>query len=214
MSTLENIDIVEIATLVVALTIAIVGHEIAHGFVAYKFGDETAKNQNRLSINPIRHVDPLGTIIVPALLYLSTGFVIGWAKPVPVNTYTVIRNGGYKAAILVSLAGIIYNFILAILAFFAIKSGFVPSILIQFFFMLMAVNLILGMFNLYPIPPLDGSKALEYLFRMLNLQSVANLLSSAQKYGMIVLVIIVISPISQQVFYPIRYVFALFRNML
>ncbi|QKF92490.1 site-2 protease family protein [Campylobacter sp. CCUG 57310] len=214
MSTLENIDIVEIATLVVALTIAIVGHEIAHGFVAYKFGDETAKNQNRLSINPIRHVDPLGTIIVPALLYLSTGFVIGWAKPVPVNTYTVIRNGGYKAAILVSLAGIIYNFILAILAFFAIKSGFVPSILIQFFFMLMAVNLILGMFNLYPIPPLDGSKALEYLFRMLNLQSVANLLSSAQKYGMIVLVIIVISPISQQVFYPIRYAFALFRNML
>ncbi|WP_169942482.1 site-2 protease family protein [Campylobacter sp. RM15925] len=214
MSALENIDIVEIATLVVALTIAIVGHEIAHGFVAYKFGDETAKNQNRLSINPIRHVDPLGTIIVPALLYLSTGFVIGWAKPVPVNTYTVIRNGGYKAAILVSLAGIIYNFILAILAFFAIKSGFVPSILIQFFFMLMAVNLILGMFNLYPIPPLDGSKALEYLFRMLNLQSVANLLSSAQKYGMIVLVIIVISPISQQVFYPIRYVFALFRYML
>lgn len=214
MSAFENIDIVEIATLVVALTIAIVGHEIAHGFVAYKFGDTTAKNQNRLSINPIRHVDPLGTIIAPALLYLSTGFVIGWAKPVPVNTYTVIRNGGYKAAILVSLAGIIYNFILAILAFFAIKSGFVPSILIQFFFMLMAVNLILGMFNLYPIPPLDGSKALEYLFRMLNLQSAANLLSSAQKYGMIVLVIIVISPISQQVFYPIRYVFALFRNML
>ncbi|MGB2552450.1 site-2 protease family protein [Campylobacter sp. MOP51] len=214
MSALENIDIVEIATLVVALTIAIVGHEIAHGFVAYKFGDTTAKNQNRLSINPIRHVDPLGTIIVPALLYLSTGFVIGWAKPVPVNTYTVIRNGGYKAAILVSLAGIIYNLILAILAFFAIKSGFVPSILIQFFFMLMAVNLILGMFNLYPIPPLDGSKALEYLFRMLNLQSAANILSSAQKYGMIVLVIIVISPIGQQVFYPIRYVFALFRNML
>ncbi|MDO5046447.1 site-2 protease family protein [Campylobacter sp.] len=214
MSGFENIDIVEIITLIVALTVAIVGHEIAHGWVAFKFGDTTAKSLGRLSINPIRHVDPLGTIIVPALLYLSTGFVIGWAKPVPVNTYTVIRNGGYMGAICVSLAGITYNFILAALAFGALKSGFAPALLAQFFFMLMAVNLILGLFNLYPIPPLDGSKALEYLLRMLNSQSAANLLSSSQRYGMIVLVIIVISPIGNQVFYPIRYILSAFVSAL
>lgn len=214
MNAFENIDIIEIITLIIALTVAIVGHEIAHGLAAFKFGDATAKNLGRLSINPIKHVDPLGTVIVPALLYLSTGFVIGWAKPVPVNTYTVIRNGGYKAAICVSLAGIIYNFILAALAFGVLKSGLVPAILAQFFFMLMAVNLILGLFNLYPIPPLDGSKALEYLFRTLNLQSAANLLSNAQRYGMILLVIIVISPVGKQVFYPIRYILSAFTAML
>lgn len=205
MSGFENIDIIEIITLVIALTIAIVGHEIAHGWVAYKFKDNTAKNLGRLSINPIKHIDPFGTIIVPGLLYLTAGFVIGWAKPVPINGYTVIRNGGYKAMILVSLAGIIYNFILATISFFMIKTGIFQADLQKFLIMLMLVNLILGLFNLYPIPPLDGSQAVEYTLRSINLHKIASLFSSLQRYGMIILILIIASPLKDYVFYPIRY---------
>lgn len=205
MSGFENIDILEIITLVIALTIAIVGHEIAHGWVAYKFKDNTAKNLGRLSINPIKHIDPFGTIIVPGLLYLTAGFVIGWAKPVPINGYTVIRNGGYKAMILVSLTGIIYNFILATISFFMIKTGIFQADLQKFLIMLMLVNLILGLFNLYPIPPLDGSQAVEYTLRSINLHKIASLFSSLQRYGMIILILIIASPLKDYVFYPIRY---------
>ncbi|QKG28994.1 site-2 protease family protein [Campylobacter sp. RM16187] len=205
MSGFENIDIVEIVTLVIALTIAIVGHEIAHGWVAYKFKDNTAKNLGRLSINPIKHIDPFGTIIFPGLLYITAGFVIGWAKPVPINAHTVIRNGGYKAMILVSLAGIIYNFILATISFFMIKTGIFQADLQKFLIMLMLVNLILGLFNLYPIPPLDGSQAVEYSLRSINLHKIASLFSSLQRYGMIILILIIASPLKDHVFYPIRY---------
>ncbi|QCD52936.1 site-2 protease family protein [Campylobacter sp. RM16192] len=205
MSGFENIDILDIITLVIALTIAIVGHEIAHGWVAYKFKDNTAKNLGRLSINPIKHIDPFGTIIVPGLLYLTAGFVIGWAKPVPINGYTVIRNGGYKAMILVSLAGIIYNFILVTISFFMIKTGIFQADLQKFLIMLMLVNLILGLFNLYPIPPLDGSQAVEYTLRSINLHKIASLFSSLQRYGMIILILIIASPLKDYVFYPIRY---------
>ncbi|WP_169974088.1 MULTISPECIES: site-2 protease family protein [unclassified Campylobacter] len=205
MSGFENIDIVEIVTLVIALTIAIVGHEIAHGWVAYKFKDNTAKNLGRLSINPIKHIDPFGTIIFPGLLYITAGFVIGWAKPVPINANTVIRNGGYKAMILVSLAGIIYNFILATISFFMIKTGIFQADLQKFLIMLMLVNLILGLFNLYPIPPLDGSQAVEYSLRSINLHKIASLFSSLQRYGMIILILIIASPLKDYVFYPIRY---------
>lgn len=205
MSGFENIDIVEIVTLVIALTIAIVGHEIAHGWVAYKFKDNTAKNLGRLSINPIKHIDPFGTIIFPGLLYITAGFVIGWAKPVPINAHTVIRNGGYKAMILVSLAGIIYNFILATISFFMIKTGIFQADLQKFLIMLMLVNLILGLFNLYPIPPLDGSQAVEYSLRSINLHKIASLFSSLQRYGMIILILIIASPLKDYVFYPIRY---------
>ena len=112
-----NFDPIKVATIVISLIIAIVGH----GYVAYKFGDNTAKSLGRLSINPIKHIDLVGTIIVPLVLYLSTGMIFGWAKPVPVNTYTVVRNGGYKAAIYVSLAGICYNIILGVLSLFVLN---------------------------------------------------------------------------------------------
>jgi len=107
-------DILQISAMVLALAVAIIGHEIMHGLTAYKYGDPTAKMQGRLSINPIVHVDIVGTIIVPALLYFSNApFLFGWAKPVPVNMRVVINNGGYNGAIAVSLAGIVYNFFVA-----------------------------------------------------------------------------------------------------
>jgi peptidase M50 len=192
-----NFDPIKVATIVLSLIIAIVGHEIAHGYVAYKFGDNTAKNLGRLSINPIKHIDPVGTIIVPLVLYLSTGMMFGWAKPVPVNTYTVVRNGGYKAAIYVSLAGICYNVILGILSLFVLKALLnieTFEILLQFLFTLALLNLMLAIFNLYPIPPLDGFHAL------------AEKLESISRYGFVILIIILVSPLKDTIFYPTRYV--------
>ena len=125
--TMESIDLLKILAAVLALAIAIIGHEIGHGLVAYVYGDTTAKNAGRLSINPLIHVDLVGTIIVPATMYFlpmllggESGFLFGWAKPVPVNMATVIRNGGYNAAMQVDLAGIVYNFTLAVFASIAI----------------------------------------------------------------------------------------------
>jgi len=113
---MDTVNLLEIIATVLALMIAIIGHEIMHGYVAYRYGDNTAKYQGRLSINPIVHVDIVGTIIVPAVLFFSGApFMFGWAKPVPIFIPTVIRNGGYKAAIHVSLAGIAYNFTLALI---------------------------------------------------------------------------------------------------
>ena len=197
MGFIDNIDIVKVATIVISLIIAIVGHEIAHGYVAYKFGDNTAKSLGRLSINPIKHIDLVGTIIVPLVLYLSTGMMFGWAKPVPVNTYTVVRNGGYKAAIYVSLAGICYNVILGILSLFVLKALLnieTFEILLQFLFTLALLNLMLAIFNLYPIPPLDGLHAL------------AEKLGGISRYGFVILIIILISPLKDTIFYPTRYV--------
>jgi len=113
---LESSEIIKILLTVVILILAIVGHEIMHGLVAYKYGDNTAKDAGRLSINPIVHIDPIGTIVVPALLYISSaGFLFGWAKPVPVNIRTVIARGGYVGAMAVALAGIFYNLVLALI---------------------------------------------------------------------------------------------------
>ncbi|WP_459894408.1 site-2 protease family protein [Campylobacter concisus] len=204
-----NIDPIRIASIVIALVIAIVGHEIAHGYVAYKFGDNTAKNLGRLSINPIKHIDPVGTIIVPLVLYLSTGMMFGWAKPVPVNTYTVVRNGGYKAAIYVSLAGILYNIILGIATLFVLKVLLnieTFEILLQFLYTLALLNLILAVFNLYPIPPLDGFHAVEYALRNFGFHALADKLDSISRYGFIILIIILISPLKETIFYPTRYI--------
>ena len=134
---METVDILEIIAIVLALLIAIIGHEIMHGYVAYRYGDMTAKYEGRLSINPLVHIDPVGTLIVPAVLYFSSApFMFGWAKPVPIFIPTVLRNGGNKAAIAVSLAGIGYNFVLAALC--ALLLGFFQDLhevdtLIQYF---------------------------------------------------------------------------------
>ena len=137
----------------VPLLYAIIFHELAHGYVAYQMGDPTAKNRGRLSLNPLKHLDPLGTL----MLFL-VGF--GWAKPVPVN-FSYIQNYR-KGMILVSSAGIIMNMLLAFLALFLFSLLDLPqSSLIALVLLVFAkINIILAAFNLIPIPPLDGSKIL------------------------------------------------------
>ena len=212
-----NFDLIKTTITIIVLIIAVVGHEIAHGFIAYKFGDFTAKNLGRLSINPIRHIDLLGTIIVPTLMYIGTGVTFGWAKPVPVNMAVVVRNGGWLAAIGVALAGIAYNFILFLVSFLLVK--FAPieimgDIGIKFIFTFMIINFILALFNLYPIAPLDGSKALEYALRIFRLNSLANILESTQKYGFIIIAVIIISPLKEYFFMPLRYMIDILKFMI
>jgi Zn-dependent protease len=185
---MESIDLLKILAAVLALAIAIIGHEIMHGWVAYKYGDMTAKNAGRLSINPLIHVDLVGTIIVPAAMYFlpmllggDGGFLFGWAKPVPINTPTVIRSGGYNAAMQVDLAGIVYNFTMATLASVAIVAMAGPTnadslfyvLTYLFVFQLIIINVVLGVFNLLPIPQFDGAHFLMHLSLKYKINAVA-----------------------------------------
>ncbi len=212
---MDTVNLLEIIATILALMIAIIGHEIMHGYVAYRYGDNTAKYQGRLSINPIVHVDIVGTIIVPAVLFFSGApFMFGWAKPVPIFIPTVIRNGGYKAAIHVSLAGIAYNFILAlicagVLSFFQDLhqvNSYIEYFVVYFFIQSLIYNVVLGLFNLYPIPPLDGSHALTYLGMIMGWDGLVRLYESMERYGMLILILFIATPLSHYFFMPIRYV--------
>jgi Zn-dependent protease len=157
-----------IATWLVPLAIAIVFHEVAHGWVAKLFGDPTASELGRLSLNPIRHVDPVGTVILPMILAVTGAPIFGWAKPVPINPFR-LRNPRWHM-VLVAAAGPLSNILLAVLTALGIgvllsvagqsvgggAAQFVMTNLTNF----MAINLFLAVFNLIPIPPFDGSKML------------------------------------------------------
>lgn len=145
------------------LLIAIILHEIAHGYAAYRLGDSTAKAHGRLSLNPLKHIDVFGTILLPAMLIFSgVGFVFGWAKPVPVNFNNLHHYR--RDMIIVSAAGIVTNIILAVLSALLlilaeyIPEGFMQGLLSVFLINMVVYNIILAVFNLLPIPPLDGSK--------------------------------------------------------
>lgn len=141
---------------------SIILHEIAHGYAALKFGDETAKHHDRLTLNPVPHVDPIGTILFPAVQLIFAGRVyLGWAKPVPVNTHNLEpRTAG---EIVVAVAGVTVNFCIAValaivIGFFPLRSWENP--LVEVFRDVMVANIGLMLFNLLPIPPLDGSHVL------------------------------------------------------
>ncbi|RUM44399.1 MAG: site-2 protease family protein [Hydrogenimonas sp.] len=206
----SDLDIIKVIAAVLALMVAIIGHEIMHGYVAYRYGDATAKMAGRLSINPIVHIDPIGTIAVPALLYFSGApFLFGWAKPVPVDMRTVIYNGGYKAGIAVALAGVTYNFLLAIVGAVLLGLLDAPQSLLSAFIMLFLMygivfNVVLGTFNLWPFPPLDGSNALRFLAMQFRWQPVIDLLNKVEPIGMILLIIVIATPLSEWFFMPAR----------
>jgi Zn-dependent protease len=207
---MESIDLLKILAAVLALAVAIIGHEIMHGWVAYMYGDTTAKNAGRLSINPLIHVDLVGTIIVPATMYFlpmllggESGFLFGWAKPVPINTATVIRSGGYNAAMQVDLAGIVYNFTMATLASVALIAMTQPTtadslvyvFAYLFVFQLLIINVVLGVFNLLPIPQFDGAHFLMHLALKYKVNAVAEFFYKNERYGIIVVLIILMTPL-------------------
>ncbi|MDD5372275.1 MAG: site-2 protease family protein [Sulfurimonas sp.] len=211
---MESIDLLKLLAAVLALAIAIIGHEIMHGWVAYIYGDTTAKNAGRLTVNPVSHVDLVGTIIVPAATYFlpmllgaDSGFLFGWAKPVPINMATVIRNAGYNGAMQVDLAGVVYNFTLAAFVSIAIINMSQPNTadsLIYIFtylllFQMLIINVVLGVFNLLPIPQFDGAHFLIHLSLKHKINSVAEFFYKNEKYGIIIVLIILMTPLKNYI---------------
>jgi Zn-dependent protease len=186
---------------IAVLIISVMAHEIAHGAAALYFGDPTAKNQGRLTLNPLKHIDLFGSIILPVLLYLTnSGFLMGWAKPVPYNPYN-LRNRRL-GEFCVSIAGILTNFLIAII--FAVVIRFAVSLglsqpVIDLMLYIILLNVTLGIFNLIPIPPLDGSKILYTLIPY----RYEHHLITLEKYGFYFLIFFIIffgHYISQAVF--------------
>lgn len=150
------------------LIMSVVMHEVSHGQAALMLGDPTAKLSGRLSLNPVKHLDLFGSVLLPILTFLSAGFIIGWAKPVPYNPYN-LKNQKWGPA-LVALAGPGANIVLALIFGIILRTtgAFAPILLspaiMQISLSIILINLILAVFNLTPIPPLDGSKILFSLF--------------------------------------------------
>ncbi len=170
---------------IIPILFAITLHEAAHGWVAGKFGDHTARMMGRVTLNPVKHIDPVGTILVPAaLLIMSTGFIFGWAKPVPIN-FNALRSPK-SGMIWVALAGPGANLIMAIgwlLVFFlAIKMN-IP-ILQRMADAGILINILLAVFNLLPIPPLDGSRVISALLP----NPLAYKYNQLEQYGLFILI--------------------------
>lgn len=152
---------------VLPVVFAITGHEVAHGWMALQFGDKTAQQLGRISLNPLKHIDPLGTIIIPGLMLITfTGFIFGWAKPVPVDARNFKQPK--QAMIWVALAGPFSNLLMAfgwaLLARLGVSLSefeWVSNPLIQTGKAGISINLVLALLNMLPIPPLDGSRVLS-----------------------------------------------------
>jgi Zn-dependent protease len=182
-----DVNWIGLLILIPVLLVSMMAHELAHGWIAYRMGDPTAKNRGRLTLNPIKHLDPVGTGMF-IITYIFSGFMFGWAKPIPVSPY-YFKNRQRGMAI-VGAAGPIVNFVLAIV--FAVilnwASPSTDSVLFTVLWVAFQVNVVLGVFNLIPIPPLDGSRVLgAFLPRSAYERWIA-----VDRYGMIIVVVLIV----------------------
>ena len=193
---MDNIAFVlEVLTFIIPGIYAITLHEAAHGLAAKYLGDKTAYMLGRVSVNPFKHIDAIGTIIVPIMLLFLGGFIFGWAKPVPVNEFALKNRK--RDMVIVALAGPSANILMAIFWALLLRlSIYLHDIGIQYYTILYAIshagimiNIIIGIFNLLPIPPLDGSKVAEY-FMSKRLQ---HYYRSLEQYGFLILLALIIS---------------------
>ncbi|MFA5754780.1 MAG: site-2 protease family protein [Candidatus Paceibacterota bacterium] len=177
-------------TIVFALIIllfSIIIHEIAHGSVAYSLGDSTAKNSGRLTLNPIKHLDPVGSILLPVFLSILSLPIIGWAKPVPINPFNF--NDQKWGELKVSIAGPLANFAIALIFGLVIMFFSLPESFLEIASLVIIYNIALGIFNLIPVPPLDGS---HILFALLG-ERFNNVKKFLYQYGFFVLIFLVFS---------------------
>ncbi len=177
--------VADIVVFISTLLVSIVLHEMMHAAVAYKLGDDLAHSEGRISLNPLNHIDPFLTILMPLLFYVTTGAFILAAKPVPINT-SRIRGDEYGLA-LVGIAGPLTNFALAILGGVLLRfvsfGGVVEAVLMQF----IVINVALCAFNLLPIPPLDGSRVLYAVAP----DAVRAVMQRIEQFGLMVLLILI-----------------------
>ena len=199
------------------ILIAIVFHELSHGFVAYKLGDHTAKMMGRLTLNPIAHIDPIGTILMPIMLLVLTNgqFVFGYAKPVPINPMN-FKNPKKDMAISAA-AGPVTNILLALVSVLILRfvvgplsfvlpadiSATVMTPLIMIFQSSVAVNVVLASFNMIPIPPLDGGRVLTGLLPYKQAAS----FSRIEPYGFFIVILLIVTGIANYFVMPIVHLF-------
>ena len=181
----------EIALFVIPIIIAITFHEAAHGFVALWCGDDTAKRAGRLTLNPIRHIDPFGTVILPLLLIFTAGFAFGYAKPVPVNFNALKHPRLYMVR--VAAAGPAMNVVLAFVSVLLIRTlgafeGDTAALIGNLLLQSARLNILLAVFNMLPIPPLDGGKVLAAVLPGKGMQAYLHL----ERYGMLLLLMILL----------------------
>jgi Zn-dependent protease len=186
-----NSNIGYIVIILIIVTVSVILHELAHGVVAYWLGDRTAKDTGRLTLNPLKHIDPYMSILVPVILYILKAPVFGGAKPIPVN-FSNLKWREWGMA-LVALAGPFTNFLLAFISFLIGHfAGFIygtsGDVLAFIFEELIFVNLGFMLFNLIPIPPLDGSRVLY----VISPDGFRNVLNSIEQYGIIIVYVIIL----------------------
>lgn len=227
----------------VVLLYTVILHEVSHGVVALWLGDKTAQYAGRLTLSPVSHIDPLGSVFVPLLMFFSTGFAFGWAKPVPYNPYNLSNQKW--GPVLVAFAGPGSNFLIAFVAaviarflpmtlaerqdifgrFLGVMgrvgewsdrwgaladamAGSIPGILFGVLLMVIFWNVLLGVFNMVPIPPLDGSKL---LYPILNLRPAT--IAFLEQFGFLILIFVIFSPLGAIIQVPLNVLLSLFFGM-
>lgn len=203
MSSIPDI-VYTIAVWAIPVLFAITLHEASHGWVANKLGDPTAKNRGRITANPLKHIDPMGTIVVPLLLALVSPFVMGWAKPVPVEP-RYFKSPLLDMA-LVAVAGPLSNFFMACFwaLFIVLAKGLLePSSQLNFFATMggngIIINIVLMVLNLLPIPPLDGGRVVAGVLP----QSLAMPFMQLERFGMVIILLLLVSGLLGKILWPV-----------